>query len=62
MCRLLMPVPVKELEAIGKALAKIAKRQGKETRMKQVGTVLEIFTVQNVEVCGPARQETQPKE
>ena len=49
MCRLVLPVPVKELAAIGKALAKIAKQQGKEARMKQVGTVLEIFTVPNDE-------------
>lgn len=47
MCRLMLPVPVRELAAIGKALAKIAKQQGKEARMKQVGAVLEIFTVQN---------------
>ena len=48
MCRLMLPVPVRELAAIGKALAHIAKQQGKEARMKQVGPVLEIFTVQNV--------------
>jgi hypothetical protein len=47
MCRLLLPVPVKELAAIGDALAKIAKKQGKEARMKQIGQTLEIFTVQN---------------
>ena len=49
MCRLLLPVPVKELAAIGDALSKIAKKQGKEARMKQVGQTLEIFTVQNAE-------------
>lgn len=53
MCRLLLPVPVKELAAIGDALSKIAKKQGKEARMKQVGQTLEIFTVQNV--AGEAR-------
>jgi len=47
MCRLLLPVPVKELAAIGDALAKIARKKGKEARMKQVGQTLEIFTVQN---------------
>lgn len=49
MCGLLLPVPVKELAAIGDALAKIARQQGKEARMKQVGQTLEIFTVQNVQ-------------
>lgn len=55
MCRLLLPVPVKELAAIGDALAKIAKKQGKEARMKQVGQTLEIFTVQN-------DKDVQPRE
>lgn len=44
MCRLLLPVPVKELAAISAAFAKIARKQGKEARMKQVGQTLEIFT------------------
>ena len=61
MCRLLLPVPVKELAAIGDALAKIAKKQGKEARMKQVGQTLEIFTVQNAELshAGAGRRELQ---
>jgi hypothetical protein len=58
MCRLLLPVPVKELAAIGDALAKIARKQGKEARMKQVGQTLEIFTVQNASGQAITRKET----
>ena len=59
MCRLPLPVPVKELAAIGNALAKIAKKQGKEARMKQVGQTLEIFTVQNITAL-PEAGRNQP--
>lgn len=59
MCRLLLPVPVKELAAIGNALAKIAKKQGKEARMKQIGQTLEIFTVQNITAL-PEAGRNQP--
>ena len=49
MCRLLLPVPIKELGAIATALGVIARKDGKDARMRQVGNVLEIFTVPNGE-------------
>jgi hypothetical protein len=47
MCRLLLPVPIKEMGAIATALGAIARKDGKDARMRQVGNVLEIFTVPN---------------
>ena len=47
MCRLLLPVPIKEMGAIATALGAIARNDGKDARMRQVGNVLEIFTVPN---------------
>ncbi len=49
MCRLLLPVPIKEMGAIATALGAIARKDGKDARMRQVGNVLEIFTVPNAQ-------------
>ena len=56
MCRLLLPVPVRELAVIASALGALAKNDGKEARMRQVGNVLEIFTVTNAEVREPRHE------
>jgi hypothetical protein len=56
MCRLLLPVPMREMGAITSALGAVARKDGKDARMRQVGSVLEIYTVQNEGV------ERQPKD
>lgn len=45
MCKLVLPVAVKELSAIAVALTKLAKEEGKEARMREVNGILEIFSV-----------------
>ena len=50
MCRLLLPVPIKEMGEIATVLGAIARKDGKDAWMRQVGNVLEIFTVPNTEV------------
>jgi hypothetical protein len=61
MCRLLLPVPIKEMGAIATALGAIARKDGKDARMRQVGNVLEIFTVPDVDTDA-RRAAEQPKE
>ena len=50
MCRLLLPVPIKEMGAIATALGAIARKEGKTARMRQIGNVLELYTVPNVKI------------
>ena len=52
LCRLLLPIPIKEMGAILTALGAIARKDGKDARMRQVGNVLEIFIVPNAELSG----------
>ena len=45
LCRLLLPVPIREMGAIATTLGSIARKEGKTARMRQIGNVLEFFTV-----------------
>jgi hypothetical protein len=47
LCRLLLPVPIREMSAIATTLGSIARKEGKTARMRQIGNVLEFFTVPN---------------
>jgi alkylated DNA nucleotide flippase Atl1 len=47
LCRLLLPVPMQAIGAIATALGAVARKAGMDARMRQVGNVLEIFTVPN---------------
>jgi hypothetical protein len=46
MCRLRLPVSIREIAMVCRALGNIAQKQGKDACMKQVGQTLEIFTVE----------------
>lgn len=52
MVRLQLPVPVLELADILNALSERAKGEGRQARVRQVGTILEVFTIPNAEVSG----------
>jgi hypothetical protein len=60
MVRLQLPVPVRELADILNALSDRAKGEGRQARMRQVGTVLEVFTIPNT-AGQTAGGQSQPK-
>ena len=47
LCRLLLPLPMQSLGAIATAIGAVARKNGMDARMRQVGNVLEFFTVPN---------------
>jgi hypothetical protein len=53
-------VPINEMGAIATALGSIARKEGKTARMRQIGNVLELFTVPDVDT--DARREQTPPE
>jgi hypothetical protein len=55
MVRLQLPVPVLELADILNVLSKRAQGEGRQARMRQVGTILEVFTIPNSEISNAAR-------
>ena len=61
LCRLLLPVPMQSLGAIATAIGAIARKNGTDARMRQVGNVLEFFAVPNVDTDA-RRAAEQPKE
>jgi hypothetical protein len=54
LCRLLLPAPMQSLGAIATAIGAIARKNGTDARMRQVGNVLEFFAVPNGESTGGA--------
>ena len=60
LCRLLLPVPMQSLGAIATAIGAIARKNGTDARMRQVGNVLEFFAVPNGESTGGAPPKEQP--
>jgi hypothetical protein len=47
LCRLLLPVPMEVMGAIATAIGAVARKNGMDARMRQVGNVLEFYTVPN---------------
>jgi hypothetical protein len=47
LCRLLLPVPMQAMGAIATAIGAVARKNGMDARMRQVGNVLEFYTVPN---------------
>lgn len=47
LCRLILPVPMQAMGAIATAIGAVARKNGMDARMRQVGNVLEFYTVPN---------------